>query len=91
MAMNSVSHRSEKRGPTDREGKIKLGFFKSIACDVQDLSASGAQLILPDETVLPKNFELHLSGTGRKRSHKCINRWQKGNAVGVEFLSTKIG
>ena len=91
MASNFVAHRSEKRRKTDRDGKVKLGLFKTISCEVQDLSASGAQLILSDGVELPKNFDLHLSGNGRKRKHKCINRWQNGNTVGIEFLSTKLG
>jgi len=91
MTNNHAQHRGEKRRPTDRNGKVKLGLFKTITCEVQDLSASGAQLILSDGVELPKNFELHLSSTGRKRSHKCVSRWQNGNTAGIEFLSTKLG
>lgn len=91
MQHNTVSHRREKRGPSDRTGTIKLGLFKSVKCEVEDLSASGARLILSDEDELPGHFNLVLMTTGRKRSHKCINRWQNENVVGVEFLSTKLG
>ena len=91
MQQNPVSHRREKRGPSDRTGTIKLGLFKSIKCDVEDLSASGAKLILDNEDELPSRFNLVLMSTGRKRSHKCVNRWQNENQVGVEFISTKIG
>lgn len=91
MAHNFASHRSEKRVPNERTATIKLGFFKSIECDVEDLSASGAKLVLSEHKNLPEHFDLVMSGTGRKKTHKCVNRWQNENAVGVEFLSTKIG
>lgn len=91
MAHSNPSHRSEKRGPSDRIGTIKLGFFKTITCVVDDLSVSGAKLILQDTQKLPEKFELQLSGSGKKRSHKCLKRWEKDNTVGIEFLSSKIG
>lgn len=91
MAQNSPSHRSEKRGPSERLGTIKLGFFKTITCEVEDLSASGAKIIWTGDLKLPEKFQLQLSGQGRKRSHKCMTRWQKDNTAGVEFLSSKIG
>ncbi len=91
MAASFTSHRREKRGPSERTATIKLGLFKSMPCDVEDLSASGARLILSEKKDLPKHFDLIMSGTGRKKTHKCVNRWQNENAIGVEFLSTKIG
>gem|GEM_PF-2838121 len=91
MAYSTPSHRSEKRAPTDRIGTIKLSLFKTITCDVSDLSASGAKITTEDGITLPSKFELKLSGTGKKRSHKCVTRWQKENVFGVEFTSTKIG
>lgn len=91
MALSFTSHRREKRGPTERTATIKLGFFKSMSCEVEDLSASGAKLILADDKELPKHFDLIMSGSGQKRTHKCVNRWQNDVTVGVEFLSTKIG
>ena len=90
MTSNSSSHRREKRGPTERTGIIKIGFFKAITCKVEDLSSNGAKLILENDSALPEKFELNLSTTGQKRKHKCANRWQKGNTVGVEFLSSKL-
>lgn len=91
MALNIPSHRREKRGPTDRQGIVKLGFFRSQKCSVEDLSASGAKLVLSDEKPLPAKFDLILTSSGRKRSHKCVKRWQTGNMIGIEFLSAKIG
>ena len=91
MDSNFASHRSEKRGPSKRTATIKLGLFKSLECAVEDLSASGAKLVLSEKKDLPEHFDLVMSGTGRKKTHKCVNRWQNENSVGVEFLSTKIG
>ena len=91
MALGFTSHRREKRGPTERTATIKLGFFRSMPCEVQDLSASGAKLILDTDKELPKHFDLVMSGSGKKRTHKCVSRWQNDVTVGVEFLSTKIG
>ena len=91
MAYSSPSHRSEKRAPTDRMGTIKLSLFKNVMCEVSDLSASGAKITTQKGVELPEKFELKLSGTGKKRSHKCVTRWQRSNVFGIEFTSTKIG
>jgi len=91
MPLDFQSHRLEKRGLTERQATIKLGLFKTIDCDVEDLSVSGARIHLPSDEELPKTFTMVLIGTGRKRSHKCMIRWQAENIAGVEFLSTKIG
>lgn len=91
MATTGSSHRSEKRGHSDRTAIIKLGLFKTAKCKVEDLSASGAKLVLLDDVKLPDTFSITLNSTGRKRMHKCANRWQNGKTVGVEFLSSRLG
>lgn len=91
MAFDFLSNRRERRSATGRTAVIKLGMFKSIDCDVKDMSASGARLVLPANAKLPEHFPLKLIGSGKKRIHKCALRWQEENIVGVEFLSAKIG
>ena len=91
MPATPASHRREKRAQSSRQGSIKLGFLKSIRCTIEDLSSSGAKLVLPDEMTLPSEFKLVVTGTGKKRTHRCANRWQDGKTIGVEILSTKLG
>lgn len=91
MPSTPASHRREKRAQSSRQGLIKLGMLKSIKCSIEDLSSSGARLILPEETALPDEFKLVVTGTGKKRTHRCANRWQDGKTIGVEILSTKLG
>ena len=89
MSSKSASHRREKRSPAQRSGKIKVGMFKTVDCKLDDLSGSGAKLLLEKEISLPDRFTLKVIGTSRNISYKCEKRWQRGSEAGVEFLSSK--
>lgn len=89
MSSKSASHRKEKRTPANRRGKIKLGLFKSIDCTLEDVSSSGAKLLLDQEVSLPDNFIVKVIGTSRNINYKCEKKWQRGAEAGVEFLSSK--
>lgn len=89
MSSKSASHRKEKRSPAERVGKIKFGMFKSVECKLEDLSSSGAKLLLEKDVSLPATFNMKLIGATRNINYKCEKKWQSGAEVGVEFLSSK--
>jgi hypothetical protein len=55
-----------------------------MACEVVDISESGARLALEREGELPDTFILLLSANGAARRH-CRVVWRDGTTVGVEF------
>lgn len=76
-------NRRGRRTPTKEMGKIKLGLFKKVECEIKDVSPGGARLILPSDTKLPEKFSLKLPQF--KRARDCVRRWESGDMVGVEF------
>ncbi|MEO9968319.1 MAG: PilZ domain-containing protein [Hyphomonadaceae bacterium] len=86
MTNQPAARRAESRTSHARTGTIKAGLFKTIKCDISDLSSSGAKLETDQAQKLPEKFNLIISGSGKTRKHKCAKRWQEGNTVGVEFL-----
>ena len=57
-------------------------------CKVMDLSESGARLGISDVRNLPPQFNLYLARIGQS-AHQCRIIWQRGNEVGVEFVTRK--
>lgn len=86
MTTQPAPRRTESRVSGSRSGHIKIGLFKSIDCNVTDLSSSGAKLETEQASSLPSKFNILIKGSGKARKHKCSKRWQDGNMVGVEFL-----
>lgn len=86
MTANLPRRRGESRSTAERSGQIKLGLFKSVTCQVADLSSSGAQLTVPSDIKLPDSFQLSIKGTGKRRTYKCAKRWNRDNVFGVEFI-----
>ena len=89
MSSKSASHRKEKRSPASKTGKIKLGLFKTIDCTIDDLSSSGAKLLLNKMVSLPDRFSMKVIGSSRNINYKCAKKWQNDAEVGVEFLASK--
>jgi hypothetical protein len=54
-----------------------------LPCVVRDVSQDGAQLILPQQGDLPKNFWLQLDG--ETEPHFCTLAWRSAQRLGVEF------
>ena len=86
MTDDAHRRRGESRSKAARIGRIKLGMFKSIDCEVADLSSSGAQLTVPANIELPDTFQLSIKGSGKRRVYKCSKRWSRDNVTGVEFI-----
>ena len=87
MTTNVPPRRKESRAPGIRAGVVKLGMFKQVRCEVTDFSVNGAKLESKDINDLPETFDLSVRGTGKTRKYKCIKRWNKGDTIGVEFLT----
>jgi hypothetical protein len=69
-------------GLVSRAGKIIIDPKKAaIDCDVIDLSAGGACLIVRSEATLPRRFEFLHGGSRRK----CLLVWQSGRRIGVSY------
>jgi hypothetical protein len=60
------------------------GGFTSIACFVKNFSKDGANLVLPGNEPLPREFDLHIP---TKESHYQVALiWRNEDTCGVEFL-----
>jgi hypothetical protein len=53
-------------------------------CEIADISATGARIVLAKECELPERFILLLTRSGDARRH-CRLVWRDGLAAGVEF------
>jgi len=56
---------------------------RAVECRVQHSSASGAQLKVPEGTVVPDRFELHDEGATRPRTATVV--WRRTGVVGIRF------
>jgi PilZ domain len=60
------------------------GGFTSIPCYVKNFSKVGANLVLPGNEPLPREFDLHIP---TKESHYQVTLiWRNEDTCGVEFL-----
>ena len=78
---------AEKRGrriPVAETGTITIGFFKTVPCQIRDISPGGARIITPDDVSLPEEFKLRCALF--KRSRPCLRRWESGRETGIEFI-----
>ena len=60
-----------------------------VNCDISDVSALGACLVLQREEKLSEQFSLFLINGG-SISRKCRLVWRKGLKVGVEFIGAAV-
>lgn len=81
--MSELSRRGSRANLNDT-GIIKLGMFKRMVCEIQDVSPGGARITLAEGEELPAEFKLRLPIS--KRPRQCVRRWQSGNEYGVEFI-----
>ena len=61
------------------------GGFAARACVVEDLSASGAKVIVEDNNTLPAKLRLAFTRDTRNGS-RCEVVWRRGKTVGVKFV-----
>jgi hypothetical protein len=80
-----LERRKEGRSPSYLGGRITTDRkLIAIDCVVRDTSGAGARLKLPNTTLLPDTFELHIP---RKNSaYRVRARWRRLQDVGVEIV-----
>lgn len=78
-----MAERQGRRVTIDRAGRIEAGGGASHACIVQDISAAGARLLLPEAGDLPEHFSLSLDTGGE--SWDCRVVWRRLGELGVVF------
>ena len=62
------------------------GLLPPVACQVKDLSISGARIELADNVSLPARFTLWLTREAESGC-QCQMQWRQAQAVGVRFLN----
>jgi hypothetical protein len=76
--------RQDPRIPAHRRGVIKFGpAGQELSCTVEDLTATGAGLLVPSTFGLPRVFRLTIDG--EVGSKHCRLVWTDGKRVGVSF------
>jgi hypothetical protein len=61
------------------------GGFAARQCVVQDISSSGAQIIIDNAATLPSTLRLGFARDART-GHKCQVVWRRGRSAGVKFV-----
>ncbi|MEZ5952736.1 MAG: hypothetical protein R3C13_00390 [Hyphomonas sp.] len=79
-----MNRRGGRRPTEDAVGRIKLGWFKSVDCDIRDVSPGGARLVIPEGVELPEQFIMKTELF--KTPKVCFRRWEYGGEIGVEFI-----
>ncbi len=83
--MSEDNHRQEHRQRVLKGATIITDINTSeIACTIRNMHASGAELRVPIEAMLPDEFLLYIPTDGK--GFRAVVRWRKNDRVGVEFL-----
>jgi diguanylate cyclase (GGDEF)-like protein len=85
-AAGGAERRRERRHRVLKRGQIVVHELHStIDCMIRDVSSAGARLRVNGYFAAPSRFDLRFIETGQIRPVRL--RWQRGNELGVEFLS----
>jgi hypothetical protein len=75
--------RKQPRMPAYLGGQITTDHkLIAIDCVVRNMSGAGAKLTLPNTTLIPDEFVLHI--TTRETAYRVRPRWRRLRALGVE-------
>ncbi len=78
--------RRAPRELTLRTGRITTGRASpAVDCAVLDISATGAQLLVPKDAATPEEFTLVIDPFGNRRDCRVV--WRNGARIGVSFDS----
>ncbi|HEY2134481.1 MAG TPA: PilZ domain-containing protein [Xanthobacteraceae bacterium] len=78
--------RKEPRSPAYLGGRITTNRrLIALDCVVRNTSGAGAKLVLPDTTLLPDQFELHIPR--KNAAYRVCARWRHRADVGVEIMA----
>jgi hypothetical protein len=82
----AVTKKREARKSLRQSGWITLeGGFAARQCVVQDISSSGAQIMVDDANVLPAKLRLAFARDART-GRNCEVVWRRGKSAGVKFV-----
>jgi hypothetical protein len=77
--------RKHQRSPAFMGGQITTDRkLIAIDCVVRNMSGVGAKLIVPNTTLLPEEFELHIAK--HESASRVRTRWRREREVGVEVM-----
>ena len=84
--MAGATRKREARKSLSQPGWITLeGGFAARQCVVQDLSSSGAKIIIEDSNALPAKLRLAFARDART-GRNCEVVWRRGKVVGIRFV-----
>jgi len=77
-------HRIAPRHRTLKSGRISFADGnRAVECQIRNLSATGAQLVVPMTIILPRNFILVDMHGDTRRAAEYV--WRRGDRMGVRF------
>jgi hypothetical protein len=83
----ALTKKRDVRRSVHQSGWITLdGGFAARPCNVLDLSASGAKLVVDDPTSVSNRVRLAFSRDART-GRSCEVVWRRGKTLGVRFLA----
>ena len=84
--MVAINKKREVRKSVHQPGWISFeGGFAARPCVVQDMSSTGAKIVIEDPNSLPGKLRLALSRDART-GRSCEVVWRRGKSVGVKFV-----
>jgi hypothetical protein len=76
--------RGYRRDPIVAPARIVLSNGRYYECTTENLSQSGAKLILPGVNLLPKEFEVVVPERHIQRKARLV--WRDQDSIGVQFV-----
>jgi hypothetical protein len=84
--MAAAARKREARKSLRQPGWITLeGGFAARRCMVQDISTTGARIIVDDPNMMPARLRLAFARDART-GRTCQVVWRRGKALGVKFV-----
>jgi hypothetical protein len=84
--MVAINKKRDVRKSVHQPGWISFeGGFAARRCVVQDMSSTGAKIVIEDPNSLPGKLRLALSRDART-GRSCEVVWRRGKSVGVKFV-----
>jgi hypothetical protein len=82
----ALTRKREARKSLQQRGWIFFdGGFAARPCTVQDMSTTGAKILIDDPNSLPARLRLALVRDGRT-GRNCEVVWRRGRTVGIRFI-----
>jgi PilZ domain len=82
----AAAKKREARKSLGRTAWVTLeGGFAARQCVVQDISSSGAKIVLDDAATLPAKVRLAFARDART-GRNCHVVWRRGKAAGIKFV-----